>query len=120
VKKESIPHRAKAKLTPPRNQFHFLTEARKCFLAITQIDTPTAATNIASPAPNNSRELCHTPVTQTIKRGTNKYSNTTTTMSDISLRIIGEVKKRLHHGWLFSFFRFGLNIVCCFALAITC
>ena len=111
-KKERIPHKTKARIAPPKNQFHRFTEAEKRFLTITQIAIPTTATNMPSPAPNKPRKPWPTLAPQETRRVAKQASTPITTISSISLRIGGEaikVKSRLHQGWLFARFDFDLT-----------
>jgi hypothetical protein len=104
LKKENIPHRAKARTTPPTNQFQRLTEAEKRPFHTTQIITPRAAASIKSPAPNSVSASSHI-------LAPNKYSNTTTTITNMVLRTIGEATKLKKFFFFVRFlfaFRFGL------------
>jgi len=128
AKKARIPRTAKARLMPPRNQFHFFARAKKRLLAITQffietkkplftitkIITASATNSMTGPIPNNSRMLFPALVAQATKGGTNTYSKIIITTIKISLRPTGEamkLKNRFHAGRLSFAFRPGLDLL---------
>jgi hypothetical protein len=96
-KKERTPHTAKARLMPPRTQFHLCFTTENRLRHATQTSKLNAMAIIINPYPNNLSMSSH-----------NTYNKTTITTIKISLRTIGEamkLKNRFHAGWLSFAFR---------------
>jgi hypothetical protein len=95
AKKESTPHTAKAKIPPPRTQFHLFIKAERRPRHTTQITTPKATASITNPTPNKSTELSHA----LLNNGVSQSNNATRMRARISLLIIGETRKLKKEGF---------------------